>query len=165
VVALFGGPAGAGKSTLARGWAAGRERAAHVQLDGVRELVSGLADPQEYGALQDEQYDLAVGATCALVRAFAAGGYDVAVDDVLEPATFERLWRPQLEGLDWRLVVVLPSLPETLARSRAREKRVQERHTRRQHAACAGWPPDVRIDTTGLSPAQSLRLAEARLAR
>ena len=34
----FGGPAGAGKSTLARTWCAARERAVHIELDAVREV-------------------------------------------------------------------------------------------------------------------------------
>ena len=165
-VVLFGGPAGAGKSTLARAWCATRERAAHVELDEVRRLiVAGLADPQEPNDTQAEQYGVSVAATCALGSAFAAAGYDVAVDDVLEPETFERYWRAELEGLDWSIVIVLPSLEETLARSAAREKRVQERHTRDQHRACSGWPASARIDTTGLSVAESLRLVEDAVAQ
>lgn len=154
---LFGGPAGAGKSTLARAWCATRERAAHVELDAVRELiVAGRADPQRPTGLQGEQYVLSVDATLALARSFLAAGYDVAVDDTLEPAPFEAHWRPRLDGLDWRLVVVLPSLAETLARSARRAKRVLEVHTRAQHAASGGWEPEYRVDTTGLTVAESL---------
>lgn len=159
VVALFGGPAGGGKSTLARAWCATSLQAAHVELDEIRHLiVSGRADPQEAGDLQAAQYGLSVEATCALARAFADGGCDVAIDDVLEPAAFERYWRPRLEGLSWKLVVVLPSLDETLARSVRRDKRVKEEHTRTQHARCAEWDEAVRIDTTGLDLEQSLAL-------
>lgn len=94
---------------------------------------------------------------------FLEAGYDVAIDDVLPPAAFEEHWRPLFAGLTWRIVIVLPSLEETLARSRAREKRVLERHTRDQHAASLGWPESVRIDTTGLSVRESLLLAQQRL--
>jgi adenylate kinase family enzyme len=53
---LFTGPAGAGKSTLARAWCATRPRTVHVELDEVRHLiVSGLADPRVPGPLQAEQ--------------------------------------------------------------------------------------------------------------
>jgi chloramphenicol 3-O-phosphotransferase len=121
-------------------------------------IVQGLADPQSSSRLQAEQYALAVAATCALARQFAAGGYDVAVDDVLEPAAFEREWRPLLEGLDWRLVIVLPDLDEVLRRSRARDKRVLEAHSRAQHAACAAWPSEYRVDTTALTVEESLAL-------
>lgn len=163
-VALFGGPAGAGKSTLARAWCATRPQAAHVQLDQIRHLiVSGRADPQEVSELQAAQYRLSVQATCALARAFADGGCDVAIDDVFEPEAFERDWQPQLNDLDWKLVVVFPSVDETLARSARREKRVAEHHTRTQHARCAAWEEAVRIDTTGLDVEQSLALVRDRL--
>jgi predicted kinase len=165
VIALFGGPAGAGKSALASAWCRTRTRATHIELDQIRGLiVSGLADPQQAGSLQKEQYRLSVAATCAIARTFAESGYDVAVDDVLEPETFAHLWRPQLEGATWRLVIVLPSLEETLARSAQRAKRVLEEHTRRQHARCAEWPEEVRIDTTGLDVEASLQLVLDRLA-
>ena len=137
-----------------------------VDLDAVRSLiVTGRADPQEPNALQAEQWELSVRACCALARVFALAGYDVAIDDVLEPDAVERAWAPALRGLDWRLVIVLPTLEETLARSRAREKRVQERHTRAQHAASSAWPDEYRIDTTGLDVAASLALAERVLSR
>ena len=55
-------------------------------------------------------------------------------------------------------MVVLPDLEEVLRRSRAREKRVLEAHTRAQHAACAAWPPEYRIDTTHLAVDESLAL-------
>jgi chloramphenicol 3-O-phosphotransferase len=102
-------------------------------------------------------------ATCAVARAFARGGCDVVVDDVLDPDAFERYWRPQLEGLPWKLIVVVPSLEETLRRSAVREKRVREEHTRAQHERCSTWNEAVRIDTTDLDIDQSLALVIDRL--
>ena len=164
VLVLFGGPAGAGKSTLARAWCETRARATHVELDEIRQLiVSGRADPQEQGERQASQYRLSVHATCALARAFTAGEFDVAIDDVFEPKAFDRYWRPLLDGLVWKLVVVLPTLDETLARSARREKRVRAEHIRTQHAACAEWDEAVRIDTTGLDPEESLALVLDRV--
>jgi 2-phosphoglycerate kinase len=37
---LFGGPAGAGKTSLAEAWCATRQRSAHIQLDEVRSLIA-----------------------------------------------------------------------------------------------------------------------------
>jgi chloramphenicol 3-O-phosphotransferase len=164
MIALFGGAAGSGKSTLARAWCATRKRAAHVELDRIRELIcSGLANPQAPSELQEAQYALSAAATCALARAFAAGGYDVAVDDVLEPEAFERCWRPELAGLDWRIVIVQPSLEAVLERSDAREKRVLDEHVRTQHARCSQWPPEYQVDTSDSSVAASLALVAALL--
>ena len=165
LLVLFGGPAGAGKSTLARAWCATRERAVHVELDAIRELiVAGRADPQHPTPLQGEQYVHSVDATCALARSFLDAGYDVAVDDTLEPPPFAAHWRPRIAGLDWRLVIVLPSLAKTLTRSAGRAKRVLEVHTRAQHAASGEWPAEYRIDTTSLSVEESLRRALAVIA-
>ena len=157
---LFGGPAGAGKSTLAAAWCASRARAVHIQLDEVRSLiVSGRADPQQPNPLQTEQYILSVSSCCALARVFLHAGYDVAIDDTLPPDAFERHWQLHLVGLDYRVVIVLPSLDETLARAARRKKRVLEEHTRSQHAAYHLWPERYHIDTTGLTVAESLALA------
>ncbi len=161
---LFGGPAGGGKSTLAAAWCATRPRAVHIQLDRVRELiVSGRAEPQQGGALQSEQYELSVAACCSLARVFVEAGYDVAVDDVLPPPAFEAHWRPALDGLSWRTVIVVPSLEETLQRSHARGKRVLEEIIRRQHEASLEWPEGQRIDTTGLTVEASMALVQEAL--
>ena len=131
---LFGGPAGAGKSTLARAWCQTRQLAAHIELDEITSLiVSGLVDPQESGDCQEEQYRLTVEATCMLARTFAGGGCDVAIDDVL-------------------------------ARSAKREKRVKAAHTRTQHRHCAEWPVELQIDTTGLRTLESLVIVHEHLA-
>jgi len=40
---------------------------------------------------------------------------------------------------------------------------VLEEHTHTQHTRCLLWPPEHRIDTTGLSVEESLRLVLERL--
>lgn len=139
--------------------------AVHIELDAIREMiVAGRADPQRPSGLQSEQYVLSVAACCALGRVFYDAGYDVAIDDVLPPDAFHAHWKPLLADFEWRVVIVLPNLAATLARSARRTKRVLEIHTRAQHAASAGWPDGVRIDTTGLTVEQSLPLVEAVIA-
>ena len=60
---LFGGPAGAGKST--------RMLSAHIQLDKIRRvIVGGLAEPESRRTLQCMQFRLSVRACCALSREF-----------------------------------------------------------------------------------------------
>ena len=154
---MFTGPAGAGKSTLARAWRATRPRAVHVELDGVRHLiVSGLADPQVPGPIQAEQYDTSVAACCALAREFVASGYDVAVDDAVDPETFERHRSPRLVGIGCSVVVVRPSLGAVLERGAARQKRVRTGLVRQQHAAASRWPIRRTIDTAGQPIEESL---------
>ena len=162
---LFGGPAGAGKSALAQAWCNARKRAVHIQLDDIRNLiVAGLADPQEHSSLQAEQFDLSVRACCELAGTFINSGYNVAIDDVLLPGrAFELSWVRHLQPLEYRVVIVQPSLEETLSRASQRDKRVPESLIRQQYAECLGWPANVRIDTTGLSESESLALVEEML--
>jgi ribosomal protein S18 acetylase RimI-like enzyme/predicted kinase len=155
---MFAGPAGAGKSTLARAQCGTRPQAVHVELDEVRHpIISGRADPQEPGALQAEQYDTSVAACCALVREFVASGYDVAVDDAVDPEGFEAHWLPRLEGIEFSVVVVRPSLEAVLERGAGRSKRVRPDVVREQHAAASRWPTRRTIDTTGRSVDESLQ--------
>jgi chloramphenicol 3-O-phosphotransferase len=157
---LIGGPAGAGKTTLAKAWCATRGLAVHIELDGVRSLVvSGLADPQGNDPAAGDQYALAVEASVRLASVFLAAGYDVAIDDVLEPDAFERLWQPALSGLSYTLVVLLPDLDETLRRASSRAKDVRPDIIRAQHEACSAWPPTYLIDTTEATPGETLAFA------
>ncbi|MDP9208374.1 MAG: ATP-binding protein [Actinomycetota bacterium] len=161
---LMGGPAGAGKSTVATAWCHTRRRAVRIDLDQVRDLiVAGQADPQILTPLQAEQYELSVRACVALARTFLAAGYDVALETVFEPDDFAQRWRPLLTGLSWHLVILRPSLPVTLARSRGRAKRVLEEHTITQHQRTGGWSADLQIDTTDLSVEHTLELINHRL--
>ena len=125
--------------------------------------MSGRADPRLPGKLQSEQYEISAAACCALSRSFVEAGYDVAVDDVLPVSAFEEHWRPSLEGIDWRVVIVLPVLDVTLRRAASREKRVPEAIIRRQHEASLEWPERMRIDTTGLTVKESLALVAKAL--
>ena len=146
---MFTGPAGAGKTTLARAWCATRRRAVHVELDEVRHLiVSGLVDPQTVGPVQAEQYDTSVAACCALVGEFIRRVYDVAVHDATDPDGFERYWLPRLRGIKYSVVVVRPSLKVVLERGAGRSKRVRADVVRDQHAAASRWPTERTIDTT-----------------
>jgi predicted kinase len=164
VLLLVGGPAGAGKSTVAAAWCHTRRGAVRIDLDEVRDLiVAGRADPQVLTPLQTEQYEISVRACVALARVFLAAGYDVALETVFEPDDFSQRWRPLLADLAWHLVVLRPSLPVALARSRARTKRVLEEHTIAQHDRTGGWSADLQIDTTDLSVERTLEIISNRL--
>lgn len=165
IVLLLAGPAGAGKSTLARAWCHTRLVAAHVQLDTVRDLlVQGLVDPRVVGEPgQAEQWQASVTATCALVRSFAESGIDVAVDDLILPADAEDVWQPRLNGLRTHLVVVLPSLDEALTRGRRRDKHVPERLVTSQHDGSARWPRQRQLNTTGQTVRESVNALLERI--
>ena len=149
---------------MATAWCRIRQRAVRIDLDEVRDLiVAGQADPQVPTSLQVEQYELSVRACVALARVFVAAGYDVALETVFEPEDFSQRWRALLAGLPWHLVVLRPSLPVTLARSRARAKRVLEAHTIAQHERTGAWSAALQIDTTDLSVERTLEMINNRL--
>lgn len=161
---LIGGPAGAGKSTLAARWARSRPLAAHVQVDDVNDLVvSGgvrlhdVAHPDQVA-----RWETVVGASCALARSFAERGIDVVVDDVLMPAAADDVWRPLLNGLRTRLAVILPTVEQCLRRNAARPgKQIPADLIRDQHAENTRWRPERCLDTTG----EDIATSAARLAR
>ncbi|PPK93508.1 chloramphenicol 3-O-phosphotransferase [Kineococcus xinjiangensis] len=165
-VLLLAGPAGAGKSTLARRWCATRRLAAHVEVDAVWEMVrQGRVDPRDaHHPDQSRQWLAAVRATCALARSYADSGLDVVVDDVLRPSDARGVWEPELHGLPLRLVAVLPSLRACLERGAQRGKEVPEALVRLQYEASRRWESERQLDTTGQdveeSAAALVRLAE-----
>ncbi len=154
---FFFGPAGAGKSTLAREWCNTRQRAVQIQLDEVRSMiVSGLADPQSGSPAVSEQYETAAKACCSLARTFLADGYDVTIDDAESPTGFESHWKPYLEDFAWTVVVIRPDLQTTLDRNNRREKEVRREIIEEQHRVAGSWPEIVQVDTTDLTIEESL---------
>lgn len=88
VAVLLIGPAGAGKTTVARHWAERRPTpTAHVSLDDVREWVqSGFANPQSgWNNASEAQYRLAR-RTCGFAcRNYLANGISCIIDDAVFP--------------------------------------------------------------------------------
>lgn len=157
MIVLFGGAAGAGKTTVANLWCRTRQRSVHIQLDEIRSLiVSGLADPQELIVEQGEQYIHSVNACAALARSFAINGYDVAIDDVFEPEPVRKYWLPQLQGLDVRLIILHPPLETILTRAAQRNKHVMEQHILSQYQSLNAWPSTYIINSGKLNPSETL---------
>ena len=160
---LFGGPAGAGKSTLAWAWCRGRERSVQIELDQVRaSIVGGYVDPQLTSDAQGRQYEDAVRACCAMARSYLTDAYDVTIDDTLYKEAYELVWRPALGEMEASVVILLPDLATTLRRAGERDKDVADSLIVAQHHAAARWPASQRLDTTGLTVEASLAAAVRR---
>ncbi|MEV0492935.1 Pro-rich N-terminal domain-containing protein [Streptomyces atratus] len=143
---LLIGPAGAGKTTVAKLWA-GRRRVptAHVSLDDVREWVrSGFADPQSgWNDHSEAQYRLARRTCGFAARNFLANGISCILDDAVFPD------RPVVGLGGWKRhvgpgllpVVLLPGLEIVLERNAARSgnRRLSDEEVARIHGRMAGW--------------------------
>ncbi|GFH38586.1 hypothetical protein SCWH03_48280 [Streptomyces pacificus] len=143
---LLIGPAGAGKTTVARHWAR-RRRAptAHISLDDVREWVcSGFADPQSGWNDQSEtQYRLARRTCGYAARNFLANGISCILDDAVFPD------RPVVGLGGWKRhvgpgllpVVLLPGLEVVLERNaeRSGNRRLSDEEVAGIHGRMAGW--------------------------
>ncbi|MCX4745102.1 ATP-binding protein [Kitasatospora sp. NBC_01287] len=143
---LLIGPAGAGKTTVARHWAERRPTpTAHISLDDVREWVrSGFADPQSgWNSASEAQYRLAR-RTCGFAcRNYLANGISCVIDDAVfpdRPAIGLGGWKRHI-GPGMIPVVLLPGLDVVLARNarRSGRRRLSDEEVALIHGRMAGW--------------------------
>ncbi|MEU5403471.1 AAA family ATPase [Streptomyces sp. NPDC005963] len=143
---LLIGPAGAGKTTVARHWATRRRvPTAHISLDDVREWVcSGFADPQSgWNDYSEAQYRLARRTCGFAARNFLANGISCILDDAVFPD------RPVVGLGGWKRhvgpgllpVVLLPGLEIVLERNAERRgnRRLSDEEVASIHGRMAGW--------------------------
>lgn len=143
---LLIGPAGAGKTSVAKYWADHRRvPTAHISLDDVREWVrSGFADPQSgWNDHSEAQYRLARRTCGFAARNFLANGISCILDDAVFPD------RPVVGLGGWKRhvgpgllpVVLLPGLEIVLERNAERtgNRRLTDEEVARIHGRMAGW--------------------------
>lgn len=143
---LLIGPAGAGKTSVAKHWAERRRvPTAHISLDDVREWVrSGFANPQSgWNDNSEAQYRLARRTCGFAARNFLANGISCILDDAVFPD------RPVVGLGGWKRhvgpgllpVVLLPGLDVVLERNAERSgtRRLTDEEVARIHGRMAGW--------------------------
>ncbi|MFF0743759.1 AAA family ATPase [Streptomyces sp. NPDC004111] len=171
---LLIGPAGAGKTTVAKYWAAHRRvPTAHISLDDVREWVcSGFADPQAgWNDHSEAQYRLARRTCGFAARNFLANNISCIVDDAVFPD------RPVVGLGGWKRhvgpgllpVVLLPGLEIVLERNakRSGNRRLSDEEVARIHGRMAGWYGSGLpiIDNSQYDVATTAQLLDETLAR
>ncbi|MFJ5926674.1 AAA family ATPase [Kitasatospora sp. NPDC092948] len=175
IAVLLIGPAGAGKTTVARHWAERRPTpTAHISLDDVREWVqSGFANPQSgWNTASEAQYRLAR-RTCGFAcRNYLANGISCIIDDAVfpdRPAIGLGGWKRHI-GPGMIPVVLLPGLDRVLARNaeRSGNRRLSDDEVARIHGRMAGWRTSGLpiIDNSNLTvPETAAALDQAILSR
>ncbi|MFI7020377.1 Pro-rich N-terminal domain-containing protein [Streptomyces sp. NPDC050164] len=171
---LLIGPAGAGKTSVAKYWADHRRvPTAHISLDDVREWVrSGFADPQSgWNDNSEAQYRLARRTCGFAARNFLANGISCILDDAVFPD------RPVVGLGGWKRhvgpgllpVVLLPGLDIVLERNAQRtgNRRLTDEEVARIHGRMAGWYGSGLpiIDNSQLDVPETARLLDDVLAR
>ncbi|MHB9754978.1 Pro-rich N-terminal domain-containing protein [Streptomyces sp. BYX5S] len=171
---LLIGPAGAGKTSVAKYWAESRRvPTAHISLDDVREWVrSGFADPQSgWNDNSEAQYRLARRTCGFAARNFLANGISCILDDAVFPD------RPVVGLGGWKRhvgpgllpVVLLPGLEIVLERNARRtgNRRLTDEEVARIHGRMAGWYGSGLpiIDNSQLDVAGTARVLDEVLGR
>ncbi|MFJ7333412.1 Pro-rich N-terminal domain-containing protein [Streptomyces sp. NPDC101116] len=171
---LLIGPAGAGKTSVAKYWADHRRvPTAHISLDDVREWVrSGFADPQSgWNDHSEAQYRLARRTCGFAARNFLANGISCILDDAVFPD------RPVVGLGGWKRhvgpgllpVVLLPGLDIVLERNaeRSGNRRLSDEEVARIHGRMAGWYGSGLpiIDNSQLDVPETARVLDDVLAR
>ncbi|MET9846281.1 Pro-rich N-terminal domain-containing protein [Streptomyces ossamyceticus] len=171
---LLIGPAGAGKTSVAKYWADHRRvPTAHISLDDVREWVrSGFADPQSgWNDNSEAQYRLARRTCGFAARNFLANGISCILDDAVFPD------RPVVGLGGWKRhvgpgllpVVLLPGLEIVLERNakRSGNRRLTDEEVARIHGRMAGWYGSGLpiIDNSQLDVPATARVLDEVLAR
>lgn len=158
LIVFIGGPAGAGKSTLAHQWALANPPAVHIEHDVIGNLIcSGKADFQAGTALVEQQVKAVSRACSELAKSFYQFGFNVVVDHVFHPGEFASDWEPYLAGCLCAFAVIRPDLKTTLARGSSRSKFVRADLVRQQHEATGKCPTEIIVDTTNLSVDESFQ--------
>ncbi|WP_424870742.1 Pro-rich N-terminal domain-containing protein [Streptomyces sp. SAI-229] len=174
IAVLLIGPAGAGKTSVAKYWADHRRvPTAHISLDDVREWVrSGFADPQSgWNDHSEAQYRLARRTCGFAARNFLANGISCILDDAVFPD------RPVVGLGGWKRhvgpgllpVVLLPGLDIVLERNaeRSGNRRLTDEEVARIHGRMAGWYGSGLpiIDNSQLDIPETARVLDDVLAR
>ena len=127
-ICLITGPAGVGKSSVAKYLADQIARSAYVNVDYLREMVmGGYVLPWPSSEEATIQTRLGAENACAMAKNFLSNGFSVFIDDVIGENLFN-LYR-QILGPELRVFLLLPSKTTLLERfdNRGNDKELRAR--------------------------------------
>ncbi|MFN8443529.1 MAG: hypothetical protein U0175_22315 [Caldilineaceae bacterium] len=119
MILILTGPPAAGKSTLGPLIAKHLKRCAVIDVDRVRLMVAQPHVPPWRGEEGMRQLCLGADNACLLAHNFRKAGFHVVILDVLTVETAE-IYRSKLAPLEHQIVLLLPTLEQSLQRNQAR---------------------------------------------
>lgn len=115
-VCLITGPAGAGKSTVAKEVAKKFDRAAVVNVDSLRgSIISGRVKEWPWNEESKLQVELGAENACALAKNFLSKGFSVIIDDVIGKSLFN-YYKENLKEYPLQVILLLPTKETLLKR-------------------------------------------------
>lgn len=117
------------------------------------------------------QFDLAQDLAVLQARRYLAEGFSCLIEDAMFPgeqrASYCR-WRDKLDGVEHRLVILLPSLEKCLSRNRLRDgdKRLPDTLVKRFHDESQAWRERkgaIVLDNTDLTLDATVKMVESEL--
>ena len=151
MILILSGPPAAGKSTLGPLIASQLERCAVIDVDRVRLMVAQPHVPPWRGEEGLRQLRLGAENACLLAHNFVEAGFHVVILDVLTPET-AGIYRSNLAPLDHQIVLLLPTLEQSLQRNRARGQWLTDEEVRLLYAWEAQLAEcDRKIDNSHIS--------------
>lgn len=122
IILLTGTPA-AGKSTIARALLEQCSLGLHIPVDDIRGWVlSGRSDTVVLNDKTNRQLLLARQTAVATAKLYAQNGFTVVIDDLILPPECQLQYEVPLREQALTLVMLRPTLKETLARNAYRQK-------------------------------------------
>lgn len=129
MILIITGPPAAGKSTVGPLIAKSLERCAVIDVDLVRLMLAKPHVPPWLGNEGQAQLRLGAENGCLLARNFAEDGCDVVLLDVLTNETAQ-IYRRHFDELEHKIVLLMPTLAESLNRNRERGQFLRDKEVR-----------------------------------
>ncbi|MBI2031868.1 MAG: hypothetical protein HYT08_04620 [Candidatus Levybacteria bacterium] len=148
---ILTGPAGAGKNTVSKILSSERKKCAIVDVDTVRHMITKPHRAPWDGEEGQKQVALGIRNACILTKNFIAEGFDVIILDVITDE-IARIYKESLSQFNPKIVLLLPTLEETLKRNKSRDFTLEEERVKILHMEQGKLKEfDEKIDSTELT--------------
>ena len=157
-VLLITGPAGAGKTTTCEELASSADGVwAFISQDHVRTFIKkGFKNPAAtWDEETEKQWEVSQAICGDILRRYQAAGINCVIDCFAPKGSFDK-WEEVLGGIEYKLVVLLPNVDETVRRNKERtgDRRLKESQIREHHEWFSVWKNDEQaelLDTSTLT--------------